>query len=232
MFEQVRKSGLSSRSGSSGHPSFRGRPRFMRPSFLSAQAGVTGFRDLQKALHLSTSADWRCRMLIPKTDAGRTPGIMHFAPAWQLRALLVHGYSISGGLSQRRGVGPIPMFCVAHCWTWSDFKFWRSGWGPVRSRQDPSDRHGSIWVHCVIPPIPLGDGSFRLGFRLGFHQNRDRTRHDTIEGCLHRFLYPSIIPPGGGQGFGVHGFGLFLGFLGRPEWSSPHSSRRRPGILQ
>ena len=137
----------------------------------------------------------------------------------QVRALLARGYSISGGLSQRRGVGPIPMFCVACCWTWSDFKFWRS-------RQDPSNRHGSIWVHCVIPRIPLGDGSCRLGFRLGFHQNRDRTRHDRIEGCLHRFLYPSIIPPGGGQGFGVQGFGLFLGFLGRP-----HSYRRRPGIL-
>ena len=65
----------------------------------------------------------------------------------QVRALLVRGYSISGGLSQRRGVGPIPMFCVARCWTWSDFKFWRSGWvpsGPVRILQIDTDRYGSI----------------------------------------------------------------------------------------
>ena len=86
MFEQVRKSRFSPRSGSSRHPSFRGRPRLMRPSFLSAQAEVTGFWYLQKALHLSTSADCRCRMLMPNADAGRTPGIMHFAPAWQHRA--------------------------------------------------------------------------------------------------------------------------------------------------
>ena len=147
----------------------------------------------------------------------------------QVRALLVRGYSISGGLEAKEG-----------CWSDSNvlcrtlldlvrFQILEVWLGPIRSRQDPSDRHGSIWVHRVIPRIPLGDGSCRLGFRLGFHQNRDRTRHDRIEGCLHRFLYPSIIPPA--QVFGVQGFGLFLGFLGRPDWSSPHSYRRRPGIL-
>ena len=164
MFEQVRKSGFSPRSGSSRHPSFRGRPRFMRPSFLSAQAGVTGFWDLQKALHLSTSADCRCRMLM--LDAHQASCILRRRGSIeQVRALLVRGYSISGGLSQRRGVGPIPMFCVARCWTWSNFKFWRSGWvpsGSVRStRIDmgplcyPSDTAGrrilSAWLSVGIP---------------------------------------------------------------------------------
>ena len=171
---------------------------------------------------------------MPNADAGRTPGIMHFAPAWQHRA--------SEGFAHTRLFHLWGLESKEGCWSDSNvlcrtlldlvrFQILEVRLGPIRSRQDPSDRHGSIWVHCVIPRIPLGDGSCRLGFRLGFHQNRDRTRHDRIEGCLHRFLYPSIIPPGGGQGFGVQGFGLFLGFLGRPDWSSPHSYRRRPGIL-
>ena len=167
---------------------------------------------------------------MPNADAGRTPGIMHFAPAWQHRA--------SEGFARTR---------LFHLWglepkegCWSDFnvlcrtlldlvrfqilEVWL---GPVRIRQIDTDRYGSIVLSLgyrwATDPVGLA--------LLGFHQNRARTRHHRIEGCLHRFLYPSIIPPGGGQGFGVQGFGLFLGFLGRPDWSSPHSYRRRPGIL-